>query len=133
MLFMFHHSVDSSMTSPVCSNCSKKDAEIAYLKAVISLDSLGANPPLRSVEQLSRGSKSVAIEQQIALMRSQLAVIRADVLYMNRHIHSVLQWIAKVISVFLSCCGRLGEAAAASVVHSASSVLSNASKSQCIR
>jgi hypothetical protein len=119
------------MTSPVCCECENKNKEIEYLKALLTLDSLEEN---REIDYTKQGKPSnidiVSIRQQQALIRRQLLVIRGDVQYMNHHVQAVLQWIAKVISTFLSCCGRLSELNAASIVHGSSTMLTNVSKAQ---
>ena len=119
------------MTSPVCCECNKKSKEIEYLRALLALDTLDEHRNTEyNPDNMARKMDIVMIKQQQALIRQQLLVIRADVQYMNRHVQAVLQWIAKVISTFLSCCGRLGESTASALVHGASSVLSNVSKIQ---
>ena len=120
------------MTSVPCCECDKKDKEIAYLKALLTLDSLEENREETEYRRMQKpASMDIAtIRKQQALIRQQLLVIRADVQYMNRHLQAVLQWIAKVVITFLSCCGRLSESTAATIVHSASSVLTNVSKAQ---
>lgn len=92
-------------TCPHCADCEKKDNEIAYLKALIALDSLSAcsNLPLSGTQEI------LEVKQRQALLRRQLLLIRADVQFFNRHVQSVFEWIAKVISVFLSSCGRLSQ------------------------
>ena len=109
---------------PLCCDCSKKDAQIEFLKALLALN--GLENPQNDVTECSL-IREVTLKQQIAIIRKEVALVRADVQYLNGHIQSVLQWIARVISVFLSCCGRVSQSAASTIVHSASSVLSNVS------
>jgi hypothetical protein len=113
-----------AMTSPPrCCECSNKDTEIEYLKALLALNGI------QNSNVKPEHIKVVTIKQQQAIIRQQLSLIRADVQYMNRHIQSVLQWITKVISVFLQFCGRVNESTASTIVHSASSVISDVSAS----
>lgn len=97
--------------------CAAKDQEIAYLKALLALDVLSPGAAA------APGTPDlVVIRQKQALLKQQLALIRADVQYLNKQVQAVLQWITKVISVFLTTCGWLGETAAAKVVESASNL-----------
>lgn len=117
------------MTVTGCSECTRKDDEIAYLKALLALDSMNAHHGDRpQLSASNRGLDLVKVQQQQAILRRQLALIRADVLYMNRHVESVLGWINKVVSAFLTSCGRLSETIAATIVQSASSLNANVSK-----
>ncbi len=104
------------MTCVECVSCAEKDREIKYLKALLALDGIeeSASPAART--------DLVDVKQRYVLLRQQLALIRADVQYMNKQVQSVLQWISNVLTVLLSCCGRIGELTAASVVESVTHV-----------
>lgn len=116
------------MTSPPpCCDCGKKDAQIEYFKALLALN--GLDGTLEETDTRSGHIQVVAIKQQMAILRQQVSLVRADAQYFNRQVQSVLMWIARVITVFLECCGRVSESAASTVVHSASSVISNVSSS----
>ena len=106
----------------VCEDCNKKDDEILYLKALIAVDSVSGE------REWGKDTNIVEVKQQIKLLHEQLLLIRADVQYMNREVQLVISWIAKVISVFLSCCGRLGESTASLIVDSANSVSNGVSR-----
>lgn len=117
------------MSVTPCAECTRKDDEIAYLKALLALDSMNAQNGDKTVySSADRELDLVRVRQQQAIIRRQLSLIRADVLYMNRHVESVLAWINKVVSAFLASCGRLNESVAATVVQSASSLNANVSK-----
>ena len=103
-----------------CTDCVKKNAEIEYLKAVISLDTLSDG--LKSIstdDSKQQNIELVTLRQRLKLIKHHLLLVRADVQYMNREVHSVFEWISKIVSVFLSCCGRVGETAAGLVIDSA--------------
>jgi len=110
-----------------CQDCQEKDAEIEYLKAVIALDTLGNKSRPSCAEVDSQSQDLVDIKQRLQLIKHHLLLVRADVQYMNREVHSVFQWISNVIAVFLSCCGRVGEAAAGVVIDSANKIGLNVS------
>jgi hypothetical protein len=111
-----------------CGECEKKDKEIEYLRAVIALDSLPNRPLESEGKDLSKAVSVVEIQQQLRLVKQQLLLARADIQYMNREVQSVFSWISKIISVFLSCCGRLGETTASVIVDSATKVGTNVSR-----
>ena len=94
-----------------------KNEEIAYLKALIALESIRIDPKCDR-----KNITHVAIEQRCQLLQNQLLLIRADVQYLNREVQTVLQWTAKVITAFLSCCGRVGESTTALIVDSANKI-----------
>jgi hypothetical protein len=104
-----------------CCECHKKNDEIQYLKAIIALNGLSdGSKPDREVVDTSMST--IELRQQIKVLQQQLLVIRADVLYMNKEVHSVFAWILKLVNIFLKSCGRLGESTASAVVDSASKV-----------
>lgn len=107
----------------ICSSCKEKNDEIKYLKAIISLNALHANPTTETPERET--IETVELKQQIKVMQNQLLIMRADVQYMNREVQSVFAWISKLITIFLRSCGRLGESTASSVIDSASKVTSS--------
>ena len=112
-----------------CAKCAEKDTEIAYLRGLLSLQSLESDGDLKPSNAIShKDVELVQIRQRQAILRRQLAVIRADVQYMNRHIQLVLGWLSTVISSFLSCCGRLSDATVESVITTASGITGNVSK-----
>ena len=115
------------MTSAECERCRTKDEEITYLKALVALSSVKAHCADSSAPSKER-TEIVTIMQRQALLQNQLLLIRADVQYLNREVQDLLAWISRVISVFLSCCGRLSEATAAAVVDSATKVGANVSR-----
>lgn len=112
-----------------CAKCVDKDTEIAYLRGLLSLQSLERDEDIKPSDAISQKDvEHVEIKQRHAILRRQLALIRADVQYMNRHIQSVLGWLSTVISSFLSCCGRLSDATVESVITTASCITGNVSK-----
>lgn len=113
------------MAAP-CQDCRKLQDEVTYLKAVIALNSIITS---KSGSQCTPANLSAAqVIQRQELLKKQLLLIRADVQYLNREVQAVLEWIAKVISVFLSCCGRLGESTASIIIDSATKVGANVSR-----
>lgn len=110
-----------------CPDCAKKNAEIEYLKAIIALDTLGEPSRPTNMEQVNQSIDLVTIKQRLKLIKHQLLLVRADVQYMNREVHSVFHWISKIISVFLSCCGHVAESAAGLVIDSANKIGLNVS------
>jgi hypothetical protein len=124
---LFVCSVLITMTN-ACVDCSKKDAEIEYLKAIIALDAVRGEDGGMISKDVRRNVEAVALRQRLELIKNQLLLIRADVQYMNREVHSVFQWISKVISVFLSCCGRVSEMTAGMVIDSATKLGDNVSR-----
>ena len=118
---------DSFSMTEGCADCQKKNAEIEYLKAIIALDTLGDGDRCRNAEPNNQNTELVNLKQRLKLIKHHLLLVRADVQYMNREVHSVFEWISKVISVFLSCCGRVSETAAGLVIDSANKIGLNVS------
>ena len=110
------------MTVKHCADCAKKDEEITYLKALIALESVGGAGKACAEADTRIRTDVVQLKQRQALLRRQLLLIRADVQYFNRHVQSVFEWIAKVITVFLSSCGRLGQSTASAIVEMSANV-----------
>jgi hypothetical protein len=109
-----------------CCGCDIKDREIAYLRAVIALDSLpGASTANKGT---CESIEHVQLNQQLRLIKQQLLLLRADTQYMNREVQSVFSWISRVITVFLGCCGRLGETTTNVIVETATKVGNNVSR-----
>ena len=113
------------MATP-CQDCRKLQDEVTYLKAVIALNSIKTNKA--GSQSAPTNLSAVEVIQRQELLKKQLLLIRADVQYLNREVQAVLEWIAKVISVFLSCCGRLGDSTAFVIIDSATKVCANVSR-----
>ena len=111
-----------------CLECQSKNAEIEYLKAIIALDTLGDCSDLGRNDPNGRTVDHVDLRQRLKLIKHHLLLVRADVQYMNREVHSVFQWISKIIAVFLSYCGRVSETTAGVVIESANKIGLNVSR-----
>ena len=102
-----------------CEECKRKDERITYLNALIALNHIQEKThPVPTQQNVDL----VKLQQRQEVLKRQLLIIRADVQYLNREVKNVFEWILKVISVFLSCCGRISETTASLVVASASDV-----------
>ena len=115
-------------SSKQCLDCQNKNAEIEYLKAIIALDTLGDGGIKGERDEKEQALNHVDIRQRLKLIKHHLLLVRADVQYMNREVHSVFQWISKIISVFLSYCGRVSESTAGVVIESANKIGLNVSR-----
>ena len=116
-----------NIVSNMCDECKQKDLQVKYLKAIIALHGL-KDPHILDPGEGSRKLNLVEIQQRQIILKQQLLLVRADIQYLNREVQNVFEWIAKVISVFLSCCGRLTETTASLVVESATKVGNNVSR-----
>jgi len=118
------------MTVSCCPHCPQKDEEILYLRALLSLETVSYGSDVdKKTGHRSETADILQVKQKQALLRKQLALIRADVQYMNRHVQSVIDWIIKIIGIFLACCGRIGQTTASVVVETASRFDKNVYKS----
>ena len=102
-----------------CEECQKKDERITYRTALLALNHLKDDP---SVDAPTENIELIRIRQRQEVLKRQLLIVRADVQYLNREVKNVFDWILKVISVFLSCCGRISESTASIIVSGASGV-----------
>lgn len=110
-----------------CQDCRKKDEEILYLKALITLNSV---EPVQFAANHKEQTEVIHLQQRGRLLQHQLLLIRADVQYLNRELQSVLSWTANVIGAFLSCCGRVSEPTAAVIVDGTNKIATNVSTVQ---
>jgi hypothetical protein len=118
------------MSSTCCPQCEQKNEEILYLKALLSLETVSDDSTSSNLSKAPISLDILAIKQRQALLKKQLLLIRADAQYINRQVQSVLEWLTKVIGIFLACCGRIGETTASNIVESASKMTKHVSKSQ---